>query len=940
MNDLIKHYMSNSMYSITIFAILVLVGLYLSRNILKNIFASIVGYRKDVDDHALAIHANKDIYIQNQMKKLETGLNFKNALLIVLSIYSVLISPIIFLIIFSFYAYQNAKEKIKNVKNFKFFDFKTDDKFVKFLNEKSEQLNVLVDEFLFANYAFLIVGTLSGSSFLFFCGIFGLLIVAVATIVLFVNAIAYKMNYKYVEYYRIVKLLNSSHLVGKKSLLAISFISFISVFTKLEGYSIYLWSILLIDYLIQVSIYAILKREDDISIEHQDIENRDYRNIHKIASYPNPLSQSRGYKFTTLLQMKFFEIEKKKKGKNLLYLDNYSFYPQTINRTILRQNPLLKNKLTKAVKVFVETLDLTKQILVLGGMGSGKTELVNKIVEQVHESNFTLYKAITFNDEAGDFVNKFYREEKDIIVSLFDERALAWDIFEEMKYNAEAGTAFIENLFEALQGKEKDFFNASAKIKTTAWLKESYFATNNSKDAWEMFFQKIKKYEEKIKETDDKTQSSILATIQIALDTLYLMYYQIVVEKRKTFTLYEYVRSENKQLFFLNNPQFETKSIGYMTGVQAAYLIAATSKTQDEILDKKHLILNVFDEFLSMQNRLDDPSIKILLTKIRKFLFCNILMAQYLPKDEKLIQDIDSSRYAMITFNINDDYTLEQVSKKLADQECLMLSNSPKQEKQDEALGVYFKFLTMSPIGELISPRNKKNISSSLSNTKVMLAQQLQSMPKYHHLTFIPSEETQVLNKEDIDRFFKLMAFGYEDLIEETIKDDEGFLSRESGILYLGYTPQSKLTYNNKSFVNWDMKNYYKFMIKKAEKEDEENIFKDEKEEFIHYLNMKFSNSTEDAKKYALEHNLDKFNINKIFANVEENPQKIEMLKLKYSEEERYELMEQFFEIDSSDLDAKYEFCKKHDLIGGILGIFELSKDFLEEKMKGVKIDN
>lgn len=46
-----------------------------------------------------------------------------------------------------------------------------------------------------------------------------------------------------------------------------------------------------------------------------------------------------------------------------------------------------------------------------------------------------------------------------------------------------------------------------------------------------MFFGKIKEYETELEKKDDKTKSSILQTIQIALEILSIMYYQIVVEK-------------------------------------------------------------------------------------------------------------------------------------------------------------------------------------------------------------------------------------------------------------------------------------------------------------------------------------------------------------------------------------------------------------------------
>ena len=222
---------------------------------------------------------------------------------------------------------------------------------------------------------------------------------------------------------------------------------------------------------------------------------------------------------------------------------------------------------------------------------------------------------------------------------------------------------------------------------------------------------------------------------------------------------------------------------------------------------------------------------------------------------------------------------------------------------------------------------NKNQVSYSLGQTRVLLEQQLQSMPKYCHLTFIPSEEVKVISGLDGKRFFRLMAFGYDKLMGNIAKTND-FLARESGILYLGYTPQSTLSIGNKSFEKWDMREFYRFNEMKVKEEN--RIFDDEKEEFIHYLNIKFAGTVDEAKEYIKANNLERYNITKMFENVEEDNKKIQKLLKAYSEQQRYDLMTAFFDIDSEDMEAKYEFCKKHDLIGCILGIFTFSEEFRE----------
>ncbi|MFW2528537.1 type IV secretion system DNA-binding domain-containing protein, partial [Aliarcobacter butzleri] len=673
---------------------------------------------------------------------------------------------------------------------------------------------------------------------------------------------------------------------------------------------------------------SLLNREDNISQRHQMVENRDYTNIQNLASYPNPLSQSRGYKFTTLLQMKFFEMEKKVKGKSLIHLDNYAFFPQMVNRSDLRKNPLLAKKLNESVKVSLNAKDFTKQIIVLGGMGSGKTEFVNNIVEQVHTSNFENMKSIIYNDIKGDFKQKFYRADKDYLINLFDKESSVWCIFSEMKHNIEAGTNFVNNLFQSIAGDDKDFFIGRAKQLTAQWIQEAYFSTDNNIDAWEMFFIRIKSYEKKLEEEDDRTKSSILQTILIALEILSIMRYQIVIEKRKIFCINEFIYETDTQLFLVNNKQYEAKLTPYLVGLWGAINSAIMCKPDiPEEEENPHLILFVLDEGLSVP--IDEATRKSMLTLTRSKGACNIILGQYLNNNEKLIQDIDSSRYALVTFNINDDFTLEKVSKKFASAEMLSVTASP-QVKDNQENGQQDN-IGISAINEILSKgKNQDNFTYSLGNTEVIALQQLQSMPKYHHLTFIPSEEVKTLNSEDSLRNFKLLAFGYEDLMKDIAVSNNEFLSRESGILYLGYTPQSSLNFNNPPFVQWNMEDYYKDSLKENAST---KISLDEKTAFTHYMNIAFAETQEKAEEYIINNDLVSFDIDHIFIEVEENSEKILQLMAKYSEEERYELMDMFFDIPKDDIEKKYEFCKTHDLIGAILGIFTFSDKFRISKI-------
>jgi len=99
-------------------------------------------------------------------------------------------------------------------------------------------------------------------------------------------------------------------------------------------------------------------------------------------------------------------------------------------------------------------------------------------------------------------------------------------------------------------------------------------------------------------------------------------------------------------------------------------------------------------------------------------------------------------------------------------------------------------------------------------------------------------------------------------------------------------------------------------------------------------MNIKFADNVDIAKEYIKDNSLQDLDIDKIFIDVEEDNEKVMSLIAKYSEEQRFELMNKFFDITSNNIDEKYSFCKEHDLIGAILGIFTFSEDFRTQRLK------
>lgn len=891
--------------------------LYVFRNDFKKFLSLVFGYQNTFDDYAYSIHQNRDVIYDNKKHLLKTSMGFKHTLVLFASMFGLFLSPVAFLATYLFYVANMLRDKLKGIKDFKLYhdEISENDTFLKLLNNKATTIKVIVKQLILASQLLIAGAIFLKSSLIAFVGVFISVMVFGTSMLFLYNALTYKTNYKPIHFYRAMRLLQSTGLATVLSDTGI-FIS-LSVYASATYPSIstLLWCITALRVAVALAINSTLSRDNSLSQYHEKIENRDYTNIQNIASYPNPKSQSRGYRFTPALQMKIHqvtqEITAKEKNEKLVFLDNYAFFPEMVNRSELRKNPLLKSILQAGIKSFFKAIDLTKQLIILGGMGSGKTEMINSVIHQVHQDGFSAFKAIIFNDFKGEYIANFYREGKDYILNLFDARSSVWCVFTEMKDNPEVGSLFISNLFESIAGEEKDFFNARAKQLVTKWLKEAFYETEGNIAQWELFFAKIHEYKAQVEAKEDKTKSSIWQTIEITLEIFEIIKYQICIEKRQTLSIAEFLRSSGSQLFLVNNPQYAEKLTPYITGLWAVIIGCYMAKENT----KEHLILNILDEFLTL--KMDKQTRKTLLTATRSKGANNVIGAQFLPKDEELMQEVDSSRYAIITFNINDDFTLEKIGKKFGEAEYLSTSLSIQTQTENR--------------GYIPTVKTTANPSYALAQTKIMLEQQLQSMPPFHHLTFIPSQTIKVLDTKEQLRFFKLLVYGYDHLMASLAKSSD-FLAQEVGMLYLGYTPMVKLEQSNASLVGWDMKEYYLAGNPKEPKKEAKAF--EEKELFTHYLNVKFSDTQEAIQEYIKANELDKYDIEKIFADVEENSDKVLKLIARYSEQERYDLMEAFFDIHETDFDAKYEFCKKHDLIGGILGIFTFSEQFTNDVMR------
>jgi hypothetical protein len=278
-----------------------------------------------------------------------------------------------------------------------------------------------------------------------------------------------------------------------------------------------------------------------------------------------------------------------------------------------------------------------------------------------------------------------------------------------------------------------------------------------------------------------------------------------------------------------------------------------------------------------------------------------IIGTQYITQDKKDKQLIDSSRYALMVFRIADADTIKHLGEmfgKMEYKETLRSTNI----NPGASRGGSGSYGVTPPTSGRSYTR-----SEQVRERQFLDPEKLQAMPAYHHITIIPSE----------------------------------------GLAYLGYTKLAEVEKQNANFEEIDMLDLMKHL--RSQRKNKKTLSSTSPEEtesgpapedlseedmFIHYFSIKFAGSEEEAAEYIEKNKLQKA-YRAIMDRMEERPERVMELLQEYDEEERWNMMREFFSLP--DRRAQYQWARSRGLIGALLGIFVFSKKFLENHLEGGK---
>lgn len=316
---------------------------------------------------------------------------------------------------------------------------------------------------------------------------------------------------------------------------------------------------------------------------------------------------------------------------------------------------------------YLETLG----IFAVGSPGSGKTQVIAKLIETIRQRED--FRLVCF-DRNGEFTQKFYQEDKDLLFNPDDARSVTWcHRAEPVRY--ETVTASIVD-----EGVTTDpFWPQSAK----AMLADVYDRTENNAEVWASLSELSAKQLQKLLQGStsgqcfdaEKTRAGIQATLNN-----YVRFYRHIPDSVNPISFYKWGQSNSKSLFL---PLFEDAAELYKPLYSMVFELIIRGLLSDTSRNIKTAI--VVDE-LGALNQL--PSLPRLLSEGRKFKSCPILATQTEAQIRQTYGD-NNTRIILqglatkVIFNCRDYETAEIMSGYIGKQERVSeLSGSFNESKQ------------------------------------------------------------------------------------------------------------------------------------------------------------------------------------------------------------------------------------------------------------------
>lgn len=287
--------------------------------------------------------------------------------------------------------------------------------------------------------------------------------------------------------------------------------------------------------------------------------------------------------------------------------------------------------------IYIESKDFNKTTLVIGKMGSGKSNLLKYIVASFPENRFIIH------DIKGEYTAHFYQE-GDVIVNHLDKRGIVWDVLKDCRKDKMLARSVFYNMVASYnKGKDAEFWT----LKAVEWLMKllEYVPELKPKETALAIYEWYKKQKElSLNSTEASGLATALPTVQTLLDLYSLAY----LSDKPLLTLDEILARRKVFLVFL--PEFARP----LSIVNQGFLSASFNRylSRPDTKDFKDYTFFILDEYLNFN--IDPDLEKQVLTLARSKGMCLFLGMQFLPVDSKdRLSLLMNSRHFLFAFRVD-----------------------------------------------------------------------------------------------------------------------------------------------------------------------------------------------------------------------------------------------------------------------------------------------
>ncbi|MDX8430248.1 MAG: type IV secretion system DNA-binding domain-containing protein (plasmid) [Candidatus Algichlamydia australiensis] len=263
----------------------------------------------------------------------------------------------------------------------------------------------------------------------------------------------------------------------------------------------------------------------------------------------------------------------------------------------------------------------TQHILVTGGTGSGKTNCFHTIMPQIAKEG---HRAVIV-DTTGEFVERYYNSETDILLNPFDDRSAPWLPWVECT-NQYDYDALAESFIPTSYSDKEDYWRNAARSLFSSLLQITRDDANISRLVQYLLYEPLDELSSILQDTkaaahlnsnSDKTAASIRSVATSFLDCI-----DVLKQTENPFSIKKWVQSEGEGRLFLQCTVAQRATLNPL--LSAWFSLAMRSLIQmPQSLNRR--LWFIADELASL-NRLRD--LETCLTESRKFGGCALLAIQ------------------------------------------------------------------------------------------------------------------------------------------------------------------------------------------------------------------------------------------------------------------------------------------------------------------------